>query len=309
MSVIQLSYLLFILALAVSLILDLGVLNRGHQEMKFSAAAKQYFMWFSVAIAYFVFLYLKLDKEDAILYLTAYFTEVSLSVDNLFVFVLIFGSLKIDKKYIGKVLSIGIILAIIFRIVFIFIGIALVHSYEWILALFGVFLVYTGIKMYFEKEEEEEDIREGKLYKFFRNYLRYTDADPKGKYVLELHGKKYVTILSLAVLLIGVSDLIFAVDSIPAVLSITTNKLVVYSSNIFAILGLRPLYFVIQKARDKFDYVQQGVSAVLVFIGIKILLHFIWKVEIPTFISFIVIIICLGISILVSQFYDKRKHV
>lgn len=276
--------------------------------MTVKAALTQYSLWITIALAYFVFLYIQLNADTAFLYLSAYFTEVSLSIDNLFVFILIFTSLKIREKYVEKVLTIGILLAIIFRLFFIFIGISLVTRFEWIMLVFGFFLLYTGISMFFEKEEEEKSIKDGKLYKFFNNYLRFTEEPSEGKYVKTIGGKKYFTILALAVVMVGFSDLIFAVDSIPAVLAITTDKLVVYSSNIFAILGLRALYFILLKLKDKFDYVQQGVSIVLVFIGAKILLcyflHDLHEILSPL-LSFAVIVTVLGGSVLYSIFYNK----
>lgn len=309
MGIIQLSYLLLILALVASLFIDVVFFSQQGKKMTVKAASIQYLLWFGMAMTYFVFLYFKLDKELSILYLSAYFTEVSLSVDNLFVFILIFSSLKIREKYVERVLTIGILLAIVFRIIFIFIGIGLVNRYVWIMLIFGLFLLYTGVKMFFEKEEDEKDLKEGRLYKFFSTYLRYTEAPTEGKYIMNLDGKKYFTKLSLAVVMIGVSDLIFAIDSIPAVLAISTDKLIVYSSNIFAILGLRALYFILQKLKNKFDYVQQGVSVVLVFIGIKILLEYFFpeRMEaVPAILSFVVIICILGSSILYSFFFDKE---
>lgn len=311
MSIEQLSYLIFITALLLSLLLDFFFFSRRGKKMTVQAAFTQYGLWISMALGYFVFLYLQLNPDTAFLYLSAYFTEVSLSIDNLFVFILIFTSLKIREKYVEKVLTIGVLLAIVFRLFFIFIGISLVTRFEWIMVVFGIFLLYTGISMFFEKEENEKSIKDGKLYKFFNNYLRFTEEPSEGKYVKTIGGKKYFTILSLAVVMVGFSDLIFAVDSIPAVLAITTDKLVVYSSNIFAILGLRALYFILLKLKDKFDYVQQGVSVVLVFIGAKILLgyffHELHDVLSPL-LSFAVIVTVLGGSILYSIFYNKAAE-
>ncbi len=308
MSIVQLSYILFIVALFASMFIDFMFFSRRGKKMTVKAAVMQYSLWFSIAIGYFFFLYYNLNPDSAILYLSAYFTEVSLSIDNLFVFILIFTTLKIREKYVERVLTIGILLAIIFRLFFIFIGISLVTRFEWIMLVFGAFLVYTGASMFFEKEEEQ-DIKDGKLYKFFNNYLRFTEEPSEGKYVKTINGKKYFTILSLAVVMVGFSDLIFAVDSIPAVLAITTDKLVVYSSNIFAILGLRALYFILLKLKDKFDYVQQGVSVVLAFIGLKILLcyffHDLHDILSPL-ISFGVIISVLGFAIVYSIFNDKE---
>ncbi len=310
MNIELLSYGLFVVVLLVSIILDLGVFGKNKKDnepMKMRTAIIQYSLWVAIAMGYFVFLYFKYDEDASLNYLISYFTEMSLSIDNLFVFILVFSTLGVREKNIERALTIGILLAIVFRIGFIFIGIGLVERFEWVLAIFGIFLLYTGIKIFFVKEADDDTASLGKLERFFEKHLRFTNEESDGKYTLRIDGKRFFTKLSLAVLLIGVSDIMFAVDSIPAVLAITTDKLVVYSSNIFAILGLRPLYFILQKAKDKFDYVQEGVSLVLIFIGVKILLHFVFHVEIPTWISFAVIIGILGGSMVYSYFFDKSQ--
>lgn len=308
MTITQLSYLLFFGVLMASMILDLGLFARKNIKMTVRKASMQYLLWLSIALAYFFFLYFRYDKNLSLLYLSSYFTELSLSIDNLFVFILIFTALKIDEKHIEKALTIGIFLAIVFRILFIFIGISIVNSFHWVLVLFGLFLIYTGFKMFFHKEEGEDEITESKLYKFFTTYLRFHEGESQGKYVLTIDGKKYITRLLLAVILIGFMDIIFALDSIPAVLAITTEKLIVYSSNIFALLGLRALYFILQKLKNKFDYVQQGVSIVLIYIGAKIILvHFYPEIEkyLNAQLSFLFIIVVLLGSVVYSYFYDK----
>lgn len=311
MDIIHLSYLLFIVVLLVSISFDMGFLNKKSSQadgkMSFKSAILQYSIWAGIAMAYFVFLYFRYDKDASLNYLIAYFTEMSLSIDNLFVFILVFTTLQIKERNINKALTIGILLAILFRIVFIFIGIGIVERFEWVLAIFGIFLLYTGIKIFFTKDEGDESERLGKIENFLSRRLRFTNIDTEGRYTVMIDNKKHFTKLSLAVLLIGVSDIMFAVDSIPAVLAITTDKLIVYSSNIFAILGLRPLYFILQKAKDKFDYVQEGVSIVLVFIGIKILLHFLFHIEIATWLSFVTIVGILGGSVLYSFYNDKAS--
>ncbi len=312
MDIIHLSYLIFIVVLLVSIVFDLGVLNKNSAvekgKMALKTAVMQYSVWAIIAMGYFVFLYFQYDKDASLNYLIAYFTEMSLSIDNLFVFILVFSTLKVKEQNINKALTIGILLAILFRIVFIFIGIGIVERFEWVLAVFGIFLLYTGVKIFFTKEESDESERLGKIEHFLSKRLRFTNIDTEGHYTITLNNKRYFTKLSLAVLLIGVSDIMFAVDSIPAVLAITTDKLIVYSSNIFAILGLRPLYFILQKAKDKFDYVQEGVSIVLIFIGIKILLHFLLHIEIATWLSFTVIVGILASSVLYSFYHDKQSE-
>jgi tellurite resistance protein TerC len=311
MDIKQLSYLIFIVVLLVSIVLDLGLVGRRDKnsinKLSLRSAALQYAVWFAIAMGYFAFLYFEYDKESSLNYLISYFTEMSLSIDNLFVFILVFATLKVKEVNISRALTIGILLAILFRIVFIFIGIGIVNRFEWVLAIFGIFLLYTGVKIFFIKDDSDETERLGKIEGFLSKRLRFTNVDSEGHFTVRLNNKLYFTKLSLAVLLIGVSDIMFAIDSIPAVLAITTDKLIVYSSNIFAILGLRPLYFILQKAKDKFDYVQQGVSIVLIFIGIKILLHFVFHYDIATWLSFVIIIGILGGSVIFSFFKTRAE--
>lgn len=302
----QLSYFIFIAALAISFVLDLFVFSKNNKEVSVKSASYQYLFWMSIALAYFVYLGIAYDSHTALNYLSAYFMEMSLSIDNIFVFVLIFTSLQIHKQNIGRVLMIGVLLAILFRIIFIAIGIVLVTKFHWILYVFGALLVFTGFKLFFENQEEEHDIKEGRVYKFIRRYLRYTDIEPEGKFVIQKHGKAYFTKLFLVVLMIGITDILFALDSIPAVFAITTDNLVVFSSNIFAVLGLRALFFILQKAADKFDYLQQGIAIVLIFIGAKMFLEII-HIHFPVWVSLVTILVCIGSSIWYS-IYHNHKH-
>lgn len=306
MSTDQISYSIFIAALVISFILDLFVFSKNNKEVSVKSATYQYLFWMSIALAYFVYLGYAYDGHTALNYLSAYFMEMSLSIDNIFVFVLIFTSLQIQKQNIGRVLMIGVLLAILFRIIFIAIGIVLVTKFHWILYVFGALLVFTGFKLFFENQEEEHDIKEGSVYKFIRRYLRYTDIEPEGKFVIQKHGKAYFTKLFLVVLMIGITDILFALDSIPAVFGITTDNLVVFSSNIFAVLGLRALFFILQKAADKFDYLQQGIAVVLVFIGAKMFLEII-HIHFPVWVSLVTILVCIGSSIWYS-IYHNHKH-
>lgn len=301
-----LSYLIFITALVISVILDFFVFNKKNKEVSIKSASFQYLFWVVIALGYFTYLWIQYDHHIAINYLSAYFMEMSLSIDNIFVFVLIFTSLQIHKENIGRVLMIGVILAILFRIIFIAVGIVLVNQFHWILYIFGGFLIFTGFKLFFGNQEEESDVKEGGMYKLIRKYLRYTDVEPEGKFVLQSNGKAYFTKLFLVVLMIGTTDIIFALDSIPAVFAITTNNLVVFSSNIFAVLGLRALFFIVQKMADKFDYLQQGIAVVLIFIGAKMFLEII-HIEIPVGASLGAIVVCIGGSILYSIYHNRKK--
>lgn len=301
-----LSYSIFTIALITSFILDMFVFSRKNKEVSIKSATYQYFFWVLIAMGYFVYLFFEFNSKIAIDYISAYFMEMSLSIDNIFVFVLIFTSLQIHKNNVGRVLMIGVALAIIFRIIFIAVGIVLVTKFSWLLYAFGAFLLYTGFKLFFGNQEEENDVKEGGIYKFIRKYLRYTDIEPEGKFVIQKDGKAFFTKLFLAVLIIGVTDIVFALDSIPAVFAISTDNLVVFSSNIFAVLGLRALFFILQKAADQFDYLQQGIAIVLIFIGAKMFLGLI-DVELPNWISLLVIILCISGSIIYSMYHNRKK--
>jgi tellurite resistance protein TerC len=282
------------------------VFSRKNKEVSIKSATYQYFFWVLIAMGYFVYLFFEFNSKIAIDYISAYFMEMSLSIDNIFVFVLIFTSLQIHKNNISRVLMIGVALAILFRIIFIAVGIVLVQQFSWLLYIFGAFLLYTGFKLFFGNQEEENDVKEGGIYKFIRKYLRYTDIEPEGKFVIQKDGKAFFTKLFLAVLIIGVTDIVFALDSIPAVFAISTDNLVVFSSNIFAVLGLRALFFILQKAADQFDYLQQGIAIVLIFIGAKMFLGLI-DVELPNWISLLVIILCISGSIIYSMYHNRKK--
>ena len=300
------SYLIFTVALIASFVLDMFVFSKKNKEVSIKSATYQYLFWVVIAMGYFGYLLFEYNRNVAIDYLAAYFMEMSLSIDNIFVFVLIFSSLQIHKHNVGRVLMIGVALAIIFRIIFIAAGIVLVTKFEWLLYIFGAFLLYTGFTLFVSNPEEENDVKDGKIYKFIRRYLRYTEIEPEGKFVIQKDGKAFFTKLFLAILIIGVTDIVFALDSIPAVFAITKNPLVVYSSNIFAVLGLRALFFILQKAADQFDYLQQGIAIVLIFIGAKMFLGLI-DIELPNWISLLVIVLCISGSIFYSMYHNRKK--
>ncbi|MEZ5046551.1 MAG: TerC/Alx family metal homeostasis membrane protein [Chitinophagaceae bacterium] len=306
-----LGYIIFIAALVISLMLDIFIFSKNNQETSLTSAVKQYFFWVAIALGYAIFLYQQYGPNKSVLYISSYLMEMSLSIDNIFVFVLVFSSLKIKKENIGFLLMIGIVVAILLRILFISLGIALVREFHWVMYIFGIFLIYSGFKLFFYDHQDEQDITEGKTYKLIRKYLRYTDIEPEGKFTIKKNNKVYFTKLSLVILLIGFTDIVFALDSIPAVFAITTDNLIVYSSNIFAVLGLRALFFIVQNMANKFDYLQQGIAVVLLYIGAKMFLDLI-HIEIPTYISLLVIILCLSGGILYSIKYDKpikpNKH-
>lgn len=314
MTVDQITYLTFGLVLVAALVVDLGLLSKKNQVVTIKKALVQTLFWVFLSLAFFIFLWLEKDSMVATKYITAYLMEWSLSIDNIFVFILIFRFFKVKEVDAGRALLIGILLAIVFRIVFIALGVELIDRFHWLMYVFGAFLLYTGVKLFFQNEEEEYDPAESKVYHLAKKYLRISNVEPNGKFIVSHEGKVVFTSLSVVVLMLAATDIVFALDSIPTVVSLVRKSpdvafskddiLVIYSSNIFAILGLRSLFFLLRGAVDKFEYLQQGIAIVLVFIGVKMLIEF-FDVHISIFISLMVIVVCLGGSIIYS-FYNNK---
>ncbi len=301
----QWTYLIFGIVIVLALIFDLGLLSKKNQQVTIQKALIQTSFWVGLSLLFFGFIWFEDGANTAVSYLSAYLMEWSLSIDNIFVFILIFGFFKVKEANYARVLLIGILMAIIFRAIFISVGVVLIHRFEWILYIFGVFLVYTGIKMFTAKEEDEFKPEENVAYRFMNKYLRITMEEPKGRFTIKKHKKVYFTSLAIVVVMLAVTDIIFALDSIPAVFAISQQPLVVYTSNIFAVLGLRSLFFLLRGAVDKFDYLPQGIAIVLVFIGLKMLAEYF--IHIPVYVSLIVIVLCLGGSILYSLYHQKKE--
>lgn len=306
----QIVYLVFGIVLVFALIFDLGLLSKKGSHITIKKALQQTFFWVSLALGFFVFMWIEEGQKTALEYLSAYLMEWSLSIDNIFVFILIFNAFKVKEQYYSRVLLIGILMAIVFRIVFITIGVALVEQFHWVLYIFGVFLVYTGFKMFTSNDEQSFEPHDTKIYRFLKRYLPLAPHDGNGKYVVRENGKPVYTTLFVVVVLLASIDLVFALDSIPAVMGISRDELVIYTSNIFAVLGLRSLFFLLRGAVSKFDYLQQGIAIVLVIIGIKMLgEHYInqWlDKSTQVFISLGLILLCISGSIFYSIFANKR---
>lgn len=309
----QLIYLVFSAVIVVALVFDLGLLSKKNQVVSLKAALVQTIFWVFLSLAFCGFILYEdaggNGKVDAISYISAYLLEWSLSIDNIFVFIIIFSFFKVKPENYSRVLLLGILMAIVFRIIFIAIGSELVARFDWVMYIFGVFLLYTGFKMFASKEEAEFNPEKSWSYRMMRKYMRVTDVEPNGRFVITHHKKAYFTTLSMVVVMLGLIDIVFAVDSIPAVFSIIpdpSKKLLIYSSNIFAVLGLRSLFFLLRGAASKFDYLQQGIAIVLLFIGVKMLVNY-W-IHIPVWISLLVIVVCISGSIFYS-IYHQRKGV
>ncbi|MFL5740482.1 MAG: TerC/Alx family metal homeostasis membrane protein [Flavisolibacter sp.] len=306
MNVDQIAYLVFGLVLVVAIVLDLGLLSKRSTEINIKKALYQTVFWVSLALAFFAFLWWYEGHQHALEYLSAYLMEWSLSIDNIFVFILIFSFFNIRADHVARALLFGILMAILFRIIFITVGVALVDRFYWILYIFGAFLVYTGIKIFTVRQEDDFDPLNNPVYKFLNRFFRIIHEDVSGQMVVKKDGKRFFTNLFLVVVLLATTDIVFALDSIPAVFAITQEKLVIYTSNIFAVLGLRSLFFLLKGAVNKFEYLQQGIAIVLIFIGLKMLAE-ILGIHIQVYISLIVIVICLFGSIVYSLQVSKGR--
>ncbi|MDE3251396.1 MAG: TerC/Alx family metal homeostasis membrane protein [Bacteroidota bacterium] len=328
MSTHEIVYLVFGVILIIALAFDLGLLSKKNKTISIKQALVQTAFWVGLALLFFLFLWIEgpsLSRENlqagkltitngpqtALEFLSAYLMEWSLSIDNIFVFILIFTSFSVKEKHYPRVLLIGILMAILFRVIFITVGVALVAKFEWILYLFGVFLVYTGYKMFTGGDEEEFDPHESRVYRFLKRFLPLADHDGNGKYIYRENGKPVYTSLFVVVILLAAIDLVFALDSIPAVMGISKDPMVIYTSNIFAVLGLRSLFFLLRGAVTKFDYLQQGIAIVLVFIGVKMLgEHFLnqWIDKTSqVFLSLGIIVLCISGSVFYSIFANKKN--
>ena len=286
------------------LALDLGVFHKKTHKVPVKEAIIWSAVWIFLALLFDVFVYFEFGKLKALEFLTGYVIEYSLSVDNIFVFILIFSYFAVSTQYQHKILFWGILGALIMRGIFIFTGVALINRFHWIVIIFGGFLVYTGIKMLFQKEAEV-DPEKNPVVKFFRRFLPVTETLHGDKLFITQNRKLYATPLFLVLLVIESSDLIFAVDSIPAILAISKDLFIVYTSNIFAILGLRSLYFALAGIMGYFRYLKIGLAFVLTFVGLKMLAAY-FHFEIPILISLAIIISILLVSILASVVIKKE---
>lgn len=309
----QLTYLVFGIVLLISIIIDMGVFSKKSEEVSIKLALYQSLFWVGLGMAFFGFIWFVDGQKPALEYLSAYLMEKSLSIDNIFVFILIFSYYRIRKDHVARALMIGILLAIVFRVIFITLGVVLVSKFSWILYIFGAFLVYTGIKIFTSKQEEEYDPGKSPVYKLINRFFPIVHKDVSGKFMVKIEGKRFYTNMFVVTILLATTDIVFALDSIPAVFAISQDPMIIYTSNIFAVLGLRALFFLLRGAVAKFEYLQQGIAIVLVFIGAKMLAeswlhHFLTKNEMVV-ISLLVIVICLGGSMLYSlQVARRRKN-
>ncbi len=292
----------FILAM---LALDLIVLNKKSREVSIGESLKWVCFWVTLAFIFNVLVYIWFGKIKAVEFLTGYVIEWSLSVDNLFVFILIFTYFKVPKEFQHRVLFWGIIGALILRGTFILVGIALFNMFTWMIFIFGGILIFTGIKMLFQKEDDDPKLDDNLLVKVCKKIFPITDEYAGKNFFVRKSGVLFATPLFLVLLVIDFTDLIFAVDSIPAVLSITQDTFIVYTSNIFAILGLRSLYFALAGMMGMFHYLKYGLAIILTFVGTKMLISHYF--EVPTLLTLLVIIVTLSLSIFFSMMKSQSE--
>ena len=298
-------WILFNLFVLAMLALDLGVLHRRPHRVSFREALAWSGVWIALAAAFAVLVLFWHGRAQALQFVTGYVVELSLSVDNLFLFLLIFRYFKVADQYQHKVLSWGILGALLMRGIFIGAGLGLIRHFSWITYAFGALLVYSGIKL-LRKGETELHPEKNIVLRLFRRAFPVTDEYVGGRFFVRgQNGGLYVTPLLVVLVLLETSDVLFAVDSIPAVLAITLNAFIVYTSNVFAILGLRSLYFALAGMMDRFHYLHYGLSTVLVLIGIKMLgAHY---VDIPTEWTLAIVLLVLGASIVASLRHPQEK--
>ena len=298
-------FTLFILTM---LSLDLGLFNRKAHTIRYREAWIWSGVWVTLAMLFAALVFHYLGSTRGLEFLTGYLIELSLSVDNLFVFLLIFSYFKVPSKFQHRVLFWGVMGALVMRLTMIFVGAALINRFQWIIYIFGAFLVYTGIKM-FRHDEIDIQPEQNPLIRFVTRFLPISRSYEEEKFFTIANGKRTGTLLLLVLMVVEVTDLIFAVDSIPAIFAITTNTFIVYTSNVFAILGLRSMYFLLAGVVEKFRYLRFGLAIVLTFIGIKMLVVAV-GFHIPIWFSLVFVAIVLLGSVIASLLFasDDDPH-
>lgn len=295
----------FWVIIILALFIDLAVMNKHHGKVTIKEALIMVGIWVSIALGFGCAIGFLEGWNHALEFYTGYLLEYSLSVDNMFVFIMIFGYFAIPSNLQPKALIWGILGAVILRFIFIFVGVQLLSLFSWVTYVFGALLCFTALKMLLQKEDEQFDPSSSMAIKILRFFIPLKTDYHGENFIVTENGKKFATSLLAAVCVIELSDVIFALDSIPAVLSITQNTFLVYASNIFAIIGLRSLYFLLSGMAKKFEYLKYGISVILLFVGAKMLLAHVFKISIIT--SLLVIISILVLSILISKILPKEK--
>lgn len=285
--------------------LDLWHFNRHPHKIGMKEAIFTTIGWIAISLLFNLWIFFQFGKEPAILFFTGYLLEKSLSIDNIFLIILIFSHFKPPPETKHEVLFYGVLGAIIMRALLILGGIALVKYFSWTFYIFGAFLIYTGFKLFFQKEEKQIIVEENIAYRLLSKYIPMVHTYHNGFFLIKKDGTYYGTPLLVVLVLIEFTDLLFAIDSVPAILGITTDPFLVFTSNIFAILGLRSLFFVLEDAMEKFDLLHYSLSFILVFIGFKMLVGH-W-IPIPSSLTIGIVLFFLLIALIGSFIFPKKK--
>lgn len=299
-------WVLFNVFIVFMLIIDLAVFNRKAHEITIKESLIWTAVWIVLAIIFGVGLYFYMDPKSSLDFFTGYLIEKSLSVDNIFVFILVFSYFGVKPEFQHKVLFWGIFGALVMRFIFIFLGVALIDRFDWVVYIFGAFLVYTGIRMAFEMEKEVHP-EKNPVLKLVRRFIPVSSEYEGDRFFTRINGKKMATPLFVVLVVIETTDLVFAVDSIPAILAITTDQFLVYSSNAFAILGLRALYFALSGVMKLFHYLHYGLAAILSFVGVKMIIADFYHMPTPYALGFVALAIFA--SVMASILFPKKEEV
>lgn len=307
---------IFLAVLVIALALDLGVFNRKPHEIKAKEAAIWTGVWVTVALLFSGIIYLSFQNEwianptnltptiAVLKYITGYLIELSLSIDNVFIIALIFSSFAIPKKYQHEVLFYGVLGAIVFRALMIFFGVALITKFSWMIYVFGVFLILTALKMLFS-HGKQKDAKDFAIYKWIKKVYPVISTVYNDKFFIKKGGIKFATPLFVALIMIELTDLFFAIDSIPAILAITADPFIVFSSNILAVMGLRSMYFLIVGMLDKFRYIGYSLVVILAFVGTKMIISH--QIDIPEWLSLGVIVLSLAGGMIASKMIKEKE--
>jgi tellurite resistance protein TerC len=307
---------IFLAVIVIALALDLGVFNRNPHEIKTKEAAIWTGVWVTVALLFSGIIYLSFQNEwianptnltptiAVLKYITGYLIELSLSIDNVFIIALIFSSFAIPKKYQHEVLFYGVLGAIVFRALMIFFGVALITKFSWMIYVFGVFLILTALKMLFS-HGKQKDAKDFAIYKWIKKVYPVIATVYNDKFFIKKGGIKFATPLFVSLIMIELTDLFFAIDSIPAILAITADPFIVFSSNILAVMGLRSMYFLIVGMLDKFKYIGYSLVVILAFVGTKMIISH--QIEIPEWLSLVVIVLSLAGGMIASKMIKSTE--
>lgn len=287
----------------IMLAIDLGLFNRKAHEVSYKEATIWSAVWVTLAMIFAALVFWRMGQTKGVEFLFGYLIELSLSVDNLFVFLLIFSYFKVPTKYQHRVLFWGVVGALVMRISMIIVGTELIERFHWVIYIFGAFLVYTGVKM-FRQEETELEPEDNPIVRLVTRFVPITRHYERRKFFTRVNGRRVGTLLLLVLITVEITDLIFALDSIPAIFGVTTDRFIIYTSNVFAILGLRTFYFLLAGMVEKFHYLKIGIGIVLSLIGVKMLVSAFW--DIPTELALAAVALVLLSSVIASLLWAKQ---